>query len=69
MRTVKSLRTWAIRFRPISGVGNEFSANRVDSMPLAARMTAQLGATLRNLALSRDIDLNRVHCATGCVEA
>ena len=29
MRTVKSLRTWTIRFRPISGTGNEFSANRL----------------------------------------
>ena len=67
-RTVKSLRTCAIRLRPISGVGKECSASRVLSMALAARITAQPRRDAAGTSAGRDVHLDRVHRAAGRVQ-
>ena len=49
IRTEKSLRRCTIKLRPTSGVGNDSSASRVDSMQLPAKTTAHCGGTRRLL--------------------
>ena len=65
---MKSLRTCAIRLRPIRGVGKECSASRVLSIAARRENHRALRADGQELALAGDIHLNRVHHAAGGVQ-